>query len=102
MSKRTSGADKLNQLRHVRYLKDAAGLDRLMARHRAVIVPKFEAVYAAFDKRLTGTVAATRTRPEGGSFIDVNVIGGCARRVVERAKQAGVGLVPAGATFSAG
>lgn len=102
MSKRTIGADKLNQLRHVRYLKDAAGLDRLMARHRAVIVPKFEAVYAAFDKRLKGTGAATWTRPEGGYFIDVNVIDGCARRVVELAKQAGVALVPAGATFPYG
>jgi len=39
MQKRTIGADKLNQLRHVRYLKDIAGLDQLMARHRAVILP---------------------------------------------------------------
>jgi DNA-binding transcriptional MocR family regulator len=102
MQKRTIGADKLNQLRHVRYLNDMAGLDRLMERHRAVIAPKFEAVYGAFDKHLEGTGAATWSKPEGGYFIDVNVLDGCAARVVELAKQAGVALVSAGATFPYG
>ncbi len=102
MSKRTIGADKLNQLRHVRYLQDMAGLDQLMARHRAVILPKFEAVYAAFDEHLEGTGAATWSKPEGGYFIDVNVLDGCATHVVELAKQAGVALVNAGATYPYG
>jgi DNA-binding transcriptional MocR family regulator len=102
MQKRTIGADKLNQLRHVRYLKDIAGLDQLMARHRAVILPKFEAVYTAFDTHLEGTGAATWSKPEGGYFIDVNVLDGCATRVIELAKEAGVALVSAGATYPYG
>lgn len=102
MQKRTIGADKLNQLRHVRYLKDMTGLDQLMERHRAVILPKFEAVYTAFEERLEGTGAATWSKPEGGYFIDVNVLDGCATRVVELAKQAGVALVSAGATYPYG
>lgn len=102
MQKRTIGPDKLNQLRHVRYLKDMASLDQLMERHRAVILPKFETCYVAFDKHLEGTGAATWTKPEGGYFIDVNVIDGCADRVIELAKEAGVALVPAGATYPYG
>ena len=73
-----------------------------MERHRAVIAPKFEAVYGAFDKHLEGTGVATWSKPEGGYFIDVNVLDGCAARVVELAKQAGVAIVPAGATFPYG
>lgn len=102
MSKRSIGPDKLNQLRHVRYLKDPAGLDALMARHCALIRPKFETVYAAFNKHLAGTGAATWTKPGGGYFISVDVIDGCATRVVELAKDAGIALVPAGATFPYG
>jgi DNA-binding transcriptional MocR family regulator len=102
MQKRTIGPDKLNQLRHVRYLKDMASLDQLMERHRAVILPKFETCYVAFDKYLEGTGAATWSKPEGGYFIDVNVIDGCAALVIELAKEAGVALVPAGATYPYG
>ncbi len=102
MQKRTIGADKLNQLRHVRYLKDMAGMDQLMELHRAVILPKFETFYAAFDEHLQGTGVATWSKPEGGYFINVNVLDGCAARVIELAKQAGVALVPAGATYPYG
>ncbi len=102
MQKRSIGADKLNQLRHVRYLKNRTGLDQLMERHRAVILPKFETFYAAFDEHLEGTGAAVWSKPEGGYFIDVNVLDGCATCVIELSKQAGVALVPAGATFPYG
>jgi DNA-binding transcriptional MocR family regulator len=102
IQKRTIGPDKLNQLRHVRYLKDAAGLDALMGRHCALIAPKFEAVQQAFDKRLKGTGAATWTKPGGGYFISVDVIDGCAARVIDLARQAGVAMVSAGATFPYG
>lgn len=102
MQKRTIGPEKFNQLRHVRYLKDMAGMDQLMERHRAVIVPKFETFYAAFDKHLESTGAASWSKPEGGYFIDMNVLDGCAKRVIELAKQAGVALVPAGATYPYG
>ncbi len=102
MKKRSIGPDKLNQLRHVRYLKDAAGLDRLMEGHREIIAPKFRAVDAVFNAHLEGTGTASWNRPEGGYFISVNVKDGCAKRVVALANQAGVSLVPAGATFPYG
>lgn len=102
MQKRAIATDKLNQLRHVRHLKDMAGLDQLMERHRAVILPKFETCLVAFDKHLEGTGAATWSNPEGGYFIDVNVIDGCAARVIGLAKEAGVSLVAAGATYPYG
>jgi DNA-binding transcriptional MocR family regulator len=102
MCKRSIGPDKLNQLRHLRYLKTVAGLEELMERHRALIVPKFDTIYAAFEKYLAGTGAAEWTRPEGGYFISVDVIDGCAKRVVELAGDAGVAVVPAGATYPYG
>lgn len=101
-AKRTIGPDKLNQLRHVRYLKDHAGLETLMQRHCAVIRPKFEAVYEAFAQHLEGTGAATWSKPGGGYFISVDVVDGCARRVIDLAKEAGISLVPAGATYPYG
>lgn len=102
MSKRSIGPDKLNQLRHVRYLKDMAGLEALMERHCALIRPKFEVVYTAFDKHLAGTGAATWTKPGGGYFVSVDVIDGCAARVIELAAEAGIALVAPGATFPYG
>ena len=102
MGKRSIGPDKLNQLRHVRYLKDMAGLEALMERHCALIRPKFEAVYAAFDKHLAGTGAATWSKPGGGYFVNVDVIDGCAERVIELSGEAGIALVPAGATYPYG
>jgi DNA-binding transcriptional MocR family regulator len=102
MSKRTIGADKLNQLRHVRFLKDQAGIDRLMAAHRRLLAPKFAAVDAAFSRRLEGAGVAAWTKPLGGYFICVDVLDGCAKRVVALARDAGIALVPAGATFPHG
>jgi DNA-binding transcriptional MocR family regulator len=102
LSKRTIGPDKLNQLRHVRFLEDQAGIDRLMAAHRRLLVPKFAAVEAALTRRLDGTGVAGWTRPQGGYFISVDVMDGCARRVVALAAEAGLALVPAGATFPYG
>lgn len=99
---RTIGPDKINQWRHVRFLKDAAGLERLMDRHRAIIAPKFQQVLDVFDTKLTGTPSVTWTKPKGGYFISLEVPKGCARRVVTLAKDAGVELTPAGATHPHG
>jgi aspartate/methionine/tyrosine aminotransferase len=98
-SVRSIGPDKLNQLRHVRFLRDHAGIERLMAQHRQLLVPKFKAVETAFERRLGGTDFAQWTRPIGGYFVSVDVLDGCAARVVELAKQAGISMVPAGQTF---
>ena len=100
--KRTIGSDKLNQLRHVRFLKDQAGLMRHMDGHRALVAPKFDAVIAALDSRLAGTGAATWARPEGGYFISVDATPGTAKQVVALAKDAGLALTAAGATWPHG
>lgn len=100
--RRTIGSDKLNQLRHLRFLRDAAGLHAHMQRHRALIGPKFDAVLAALDRRLGGTGLARWSRPAGGYFISVDVVPGTAARVVELAKAAGLALTPAGATWPQG
>lgn len=102
MTPRTIGPDKVNQLRHVRFLKNEEGIAELMDRHRALIAPKFQKVLAIFDEKLAGIPGVTWTRPKGGYFISLEVPGGCARRVVTLAKEAGVALTPAGATHPNG
>ncbi len=99
MERRTIGADKLNQLRHVRFLKDEAGIQALMARHSGSLVPKFKEVHDTFERLLGGTGVATWTKPEGGYFVSLDVLDGCARRVIDLASQAGITVVPAGSTF---
>ncbi|MGD0438612.1 MAG: aminotransferase class I/II-fold pyridoxal phosphate-dependent enzyme [Bryobacteraceae bacterium] len=99
---RTIGPDKLNQLRHVRFLKNEAGILELMDRHRALIAPKFQKVLDIFDQQLADVPAVTWTRPQGGYFISVDVPPGCAQRVVALAKAAGIELTPAGATHPYG
>lgn len=91
--------DKVNQLRHVLYFKDADGIRAQMKRHAEILRPKFETVLNAFDSELGGTGAANWNRPNGGYFISLDVMDGCAKRVVSLCAQAGVTLTPAGATF---
>ena len=102
MGKRTIGADKINQLRHVRFLRDADGLHALMDRHRAIVAPKFTAVADAFARHLGGTGVASWLVPKGGYFISLDVLDGCAKAFVAAAKAAGVELTPAGATHPLG
>lgn len=102
MERRTIGADKLNQLRHVRYLRDGTGIRSLMEQHAAILRPKFQEVQAVFERLLGGTGVASWTKPEGGYFISFDVLDGCARRVIELGKQAGITVVPPGATFPYG
>lgn len=102
MGKRTIGGDKVNQLRHVRFLKDTGGLLALMDRHRAILAPKFESVASTFEQHLGGTGVASWLVPKGGYFIGLDVLDGCARDLVRVAKEAGVALTPAGATHPLG
>jgi DNA-binding transcriptional MocR family regulator len=102
MGKRTIGGDKVNQLRHVRFLRDAAGLLAQMDRHRTVIGPKFARVHDIFTDQLGGSGVATWTEPRGGFFISLDVLDGCAKEVVRLAKEAGVELTPAGSTYPYG
>jgi DNA-binding transcriptional MocR family regulator len=102
VSVRTIGSDKVNQLRHVRYLRDRAGVEALMERHRALLAPKFDAVLQQFSTHLEGVKGASWTRPEGGYFIDLVTPDGLAKRTIELAKAAGITLTPAGAAFPYG
>ena len=102
MTPRTIGPDKVNQLRHVRFLKNEAGIFAVMDRHRALIAPKFDKVLEIFDRELAGIPGVSWTRPKGGYFISLEVPRGCARRVVALAKDAGVELTPAGSTHPYG
>ena len=102
LTPRTIGPDKINQLRHVRFLKNEAGILQLMGKHRALIAPKFQKVLDIFDEKLADVPNVTWTRPKGGYFISLDVPKGCAQRVVALAKEAGIELTPAGATHPYG
>lgn len=96
------GPDKINQLRQVKFFKDMNGILDHMAKHAEIIRPKFEAVIDALESDLGGKGLATWTKPEGGYFLSVDVVDGCAKEIVKRCADAGVKITPAGATFPYG
>jgi len=102
VSVRTIGPDKVNQLRHVRFLKDRANVEQLMDEHRKLLAPKFAAVFTAFERTLGDVAGVSWTRPEGGYFVDLVTPPGRARRTVQLAREAGIVLTPAGASFPYG
>jgi DNA-binding transcriptional MocR family regulator len=102
LSKRTIGPDKINHLRHARFLKTADGVRELMRRHREILAPKFELVSSILADRLGEFEAATWTSPDGGYFISLDVADGTATRVVALAKAAGIAMTGAGAAFPYG
>ncbi len=97
MGMQTIGHDKLNQLRHVRFLQDAAGIAAHMRKHAAILRPKFELVCSKLEADLAGI--GTWTNPRGGYFVSFDGPEGTARRTVALAKEAGVVLTGAGATY---
>ncbi|MFT3898822.1 MAG: aminotransferase class I/II-fold pyridoxal phosphate-dependent enzyme [Gordonia sp. (in: high G+C Gram-positive bacteria)] len=99
LSLKTIGPDKVNQLRHLRFFPDADSVRAHMARHRELLAPKFDLVLEILDERLSSSKIASWTRPEGGYFISVDVLDGTATRTVALAKDAGIALTAAGATF---
>ena len=102
LTPRTIGPDKINQLRHVRFLKDGAGIQQLMDRQRSLIAPKFHKVLDIFTEKLAHVPDVSWTHPKGGYFISLEVGKGCAKRVIALAKEAGVVLTPGGATHPYG
>ncbi|MBF6333250.1 aminotransferase class I/II-fold pyridoxal phosphate-dependent enzyme [Nocardia transvalensis] len=100
--KRSIGPDKLNQLRHLRFFKDAEGVRAHMQKHRAILEPKFKLVLRILEERLGASKVASWTEPRGGYFISLDVLEGTAARVVALAKEAGIALTPAGAAFPYG
>ena len=99
MSVQTIGHDKLNQLRTVRYLKDAEGVKAHMRLLAGELKPKFDIVLKTLERELGGTGLASWTKPKGGYFVALDTLDGCAKATVEMAKEAGVKLTGAGATF---
>ncbi|PQM21948.1 aminotransferase [Streptomyces xinghaiensis] len=100
--KQTIGPDKVNQLRHVRFFRDTDGVTAHMERHRALLEPRFAAVYEVLESELGPLGIAEWTRPKGGYFVSLDVPDGCASEVVRLAKEAGIALTPAGAAFPYG
>lgn len=95
------GPDKINQLRHLRFFRDADGVREHMRRHAEIIRPKFEAVLTELENGLSSDIASW-TQPNGGYFITLRVPNGTASKVVKYAAEAGVALTPAGSTHPHG
>jgi DNA-binding transcriptional MocR family regulator len=96
------GPDKVNHLRHVEFFRTPDGVREHMRRHREILAPKFAAVDAALTSALDGLGVAEWTKPTGGYFVSLDVLDGTASRVVQLAKEAGIALTPAGASFPYG
>ncbi|MFD1412547.1 PLP-dependent aminotransferase family protein [Oceanobacillus jeddahense] len=102
LSVQTIGPDKVNQLRHVRFFKNYDSILEHMKKHAEIMKPKFDAVLNILDFKLGSYGIATWTEPEGGYFISLNTLDGCAAEVVSLAAEAGVKLTGAGAAFPYG
>lgn len=102
MGFQTIGPDKLNQLRHARVFPDIEAVKEHMRRHAAVLRPKFETVLGVLDESLGDLGIAHWTRPQGGYFISMYSMDGCAKRIVELCREAGLVLTGAGATYPYG
>jgi len=102
LSLQTIGPDKLNQLRHALFLRDLDGVRAHMQKHAGIVAPKFETVLCALDKGLQGLDIGEWTRPKGGYFISFVGLPSTAKRVISLAKDAGMMLTDAGATYPYG
>ena len=102
MQIQTIGHDKLNQLRHARFYGNIHGMVEHMKKHADILRPKFEAVLECFEQELEGLEIGSWIRPRGGYFISFDSLEGCAKAIVAKAKEAGVVMTPAGATFPYG
>ena len=102
MSVQTLGYDKINQLRHVKFFKNAAGLMAHMKKQADYLRPKFDCALAALKTGLDGTGIGTWTNPNGGYFISYDGLPGTAKRCVALCAEAGVKFTEAGAAFPYG
>ena len=102
MKIQTIGHDKLNQLRHARYFNDIHGMVEHMKKHAASMRPKFDTVLASLEKELDGLEIGSWLAPRGGYFISFDSMDGCAKAIVAKAKEAGLVMTNAGATYPYG
>lgn len=98
----TISYDKINQLRHVRFLKDKAHTLEIMQAHAAIMGPKFRCVLEMLDQQVAPLSIARWNKPKGGYFISLNAMPGTAKRTLALCKEAGVTMTDAGATFPYG
>ena len=98
----TISYDKVNQLRHVRFLKDKAHTLEIMKSHAAIMGPKFRTVLQYLDTQIAPLDIAQWNRPKGGYFVSLNAMPGTAKRTLALCKEAGVTMTDAGATFPYG
>ena len=96
------GPDKVNQMRHVRFLRDLPTTLALMDKHAELLRPRFAAVLDALERELGGSGMGSWLSPQGGYFVSFDTLPGLAREVVRLAGEAGVKLTPAGATYPYG
>ena len=94
--------DKVNQLRHVRFLQNKAHTIEVMAKHAEILRPKFRCVLDTLDREIAPLGIASWQKPKGGYFVSLNTLPGLARRTLELCRQAGVTMTGAGATFPYG
>ncbi len=94
--------DKVNQLRHVRFLKDKETTLALMKRHAAILKPRFDAVCDALDREIVPRGIGRFNRPKGGYFVSLYAMPQTAKRALQLVKEAGVTMTPAGATYPYG
>ena len=97
--KKSIGPDKVNQLRHLKFFGDADGVRLQMQRHQQILAPKFALALEILDRRLGESKIASWTEPKGGYFISLDVLPGTAKRTVALAKDAGIAVTEAGASF---
>ena len=102
MTIQTIGYDKVNQYRHVKYFKDLDGIKAKMKQHADILRPKFETVLSGLKNELGGLEIGSWLEPRGGYFISFDSLPGCAKAIVAKAKEAGVVMTDAGATFPYG
>lgn len=99
MGVQTIGHDKINELRHALFLKDGDGVAAHMAKHAAILRPKFELVLSVLEENLALTGCGSWSNPRGGYFVSFDAPEGTAKRIVSLAKEAGVTMTGAGATY---
>ena len=94
--------DKVNQLRHVKYLQNKEGTLKIMKRHAEVMAPKFQMVLEVLDREIAPLGFAQWNKPKGGYFVSLNTMPGTAKRALALCKEAGVVMTDAGATYPYG
>ncbi len=95
----TIGPDKMNQLRHIKYFGNVDGIKAHMRKQAAILKPRFDIVINTLNSELSGLGVGDWIEPKGGYFVSFNTLEGCAKRTVTLAKEAGITLTGAGATY---